>query len=117
MRGAASDQVAACTLRQDAPLRKQRPGPARPRGRRACRSTWLVPMQKQPMQSRRRALVSASAHTRVLLRMPSTCTSRRRAASSPADSAVATVSCQARTASVTALFPLGRTTLDLRSRA
>jgi hypothetical protein len=38
-------------------------------------ATWLVPMQKQPTASRRRASASAAGVTRVFDRMPSTCTS------------------------------------------
>ena len=45
-------------------------------------STWLVPMQKQPMVRSLSAPTSELARTWVLLRMPSTWTSRRRSRSS-----------------------------------
>ncbi len=47
-----------------------------PRWPAASRSTWFVPMQKAPSASSRRASARTRAVTRVLLRMPRTCTSR-----------------------------------------
>src|SRR5260221_2045120 len=57
-----------------------------------ARSIWFVPMQKQPTASRRFASASAAAVTRVLLRMPSTCTSRSFSARSSSLSAPGTIS-------------------------
>jgi len=47
-----------------------------PRWRAASRSTWLVPMQKQPMLISLSAWSSTSAVMVVRLRMPSICTPR-----------------------------------------
>ncbi len=47
-----------------------------PRWPAASRATWFVPMQKAPSASSRRASARTRGETRVLLRMPRTCTSR-----------------------------------------
>jgi hypothetical protein len=48
----------------------------------AARSTWLVPMQKQPTAISRRAAARAAASSWVRERMPSMCTSASAAARS-----------------------------------
>ncbi len=60
-----------------------------PRRFAACTSTWLVPMQKQPMQNSRSAAASTSAESRVRERMPTTWASRISASRSSASGAAA----------------------------
>jgi len=55
----------------------------------ASRSTWLVPMQKQPMAIRRLASASTSAVSWVRERSPTICASAMRAFSSSSGSALA----------------------------
>ena len=69
------------------------PSMSHDRGTPTSRSTWLVPMQKQPIASRRRAALRASSVTCILLRIPSTCTSFSFSVSSSSVSAPGTVSC------------------------
>jgi hypothetical protein len=58
-----------------------------PRRRAAARSTWLVPMQKQPTAIRRRARCSTVSVRCVRERMPTMCASAMRSSSFSSDSA------------------------------
>ena len=59
---------------------------ATPRSAAAARSTWLVPMQKQPIASRSPAASSTRGVIVVLERMPSRCTPSSAATSSSSES-------------------------------